>query len=163
MLDRCVKPFRSQITNEVSWGREFSASLQHGKSSWRTFWSWKVGICFLDLHWKSHQVLLFPWSKRHKTPSSCSWTSNLLLLKFESSRVYLSCLNMWQVHTNPWNLSNTTKAMISTSHPDLRRVTAYTPGNFGADFGPNDKRLDVESFSTAGGWHPPCKLIQFTL
>ena len=66
---------------------------------------------------------------------------------------------MWQIHTNPWNLSNTTKAMISTNHPDLRWVTAYTPGNFGSAFGPNDKRLDVESYSTAGGWQPPCKLI----
>ena len=60
MFDRCMKRFHSQITNEVSWGHEFSASLQHGKSSWRTFRSSKVGIRFLDLHWKSHQVLLFP-------------------------------------------------------------------------------------------------------
>ena len=45
----------------------------------------------------------------------------------------------WQIHTNPWTLFNSTNRLISTSHPDLWGVTACTPGNFGADLGPNAK------------------------
>ena len=59
----------------------------------------------------------FPWIWRCKVTSVCSW----------------------QIHTNPLNLFNSTNTLISTSHPDLWGVTACTPGNLGADFGPNGK------------------------
>ena len=65
----------------------------------------------------SQYVLLVSWIWRCKVTSVCSW----------------------QIHTNPLNLFNSTNRLISTSHPDLWGVTACTPGNLGADFGPNGK------------------------
>ena len=63
------------------------------------FRSWKVGIRFLDLHWKSHKTsysLEANGTKHHHLHGS--WTSNLILLKLESSRVHL----LSQYVTNPY-------------------------------------------------------------
>ena len=47
--------------------------------------------------------------------------------------------------TNPWNPSNSIKVLISTSHPDLRGVAAYS-GLRGPDFGLNAKSSDEGMF-----------------
>ena len=65
---------------------------------------------------------------------------------------------MWQIQQIPETCPTPPKQWFQL--PTLTcGESQHTPGNFGSDFGPNDKRLNVESFSTAGGWQPPCKLI----
>ena len=156
MFDGSMKRFRSQITNEVSWGREFSASLQHGKSSWRTFWSWKVGIHFLDLQWKSHKT--FYSLEANGTKHHHLAVGHLTFSFWNLSRVAsISLVSISDTSIQiPETCPTPPKAVISTSHPDLQGFTACAPGNFGSDVDPNDKTLDVESFFTAGGWHS-CK------
>ena len=102
------------------------------------FCSWKVGIRFLDLHWKSHKT--FYSLEANGTKHHHLAVGHLTSSFWNLSRVEcISCLNMWQIHTNPWNLSNTTKAvgfqlptltcgesqhvLLGTSAPTLARMT----------------------------------------